>query len=109
MTALDRTRGPWTVAPGANVHPYVVVGPDENHVAGTYTTKRTRAECEANARLIASGPDMLAELRRDLRLAQEVVTFLAVIGATGDVLHTHARQRIDALKETIARAEGERT
>ena len=44
MTALDRTRGPWTVAPGANVHPYVVVGPDENHVAGTYTTKRTRAK-----------------------------------------------------------------
>ena len=77
MTALDRTRGPWTVALGANVHPYVVVGPDENHVAGTYTTKRTRAECEANARLIASAPDMLAELRRDLRLAQEVVTFLA--------------------------------
>ncbi len=44
MTALDRTRGPWTVAPGANVHPYVVVGPDENHVAGTSTTKRTRAD-----------------------------------------------------------------
>jgi hypothetical protein len=61
-------------------------------------------ELIANARLIAAAPDMLADLKRDLAFASEVVVWLKVCGHTG---FTSAQMRVTALTAAITKATGD--
>lgn len=92
------TPGPWSIQEDCATS----IWSGGHYIAETYT------DGEANARLIAVAPSMLADLRRDLVFAKNVVAFLRVSGDTKDVLYTSAQNRVEAIKAIIAKAEGAR-
>lgn len=66
MTASKHTPGPWTFhRPWSGFSQ--ITGPNDELVfgiaAGSVDEKRPDCECEANARLIAAAPDLLAALK----------------------------------------------
>lgn len=60
---------------------------------------------QANARLMAAAPEMLAQLKRDLNFAKAVVTYLKATASTKDVLFTSAEMQVEVLRAALAKAE----
>jgi hypothetical protein len=102
MSAAKHTPRPWT-ARGENVHGIQIGADKPNHPAGyvgitSVNTFRNRDEGEANARLIAAAPELLAALK-----------FLVDRGLTyfeGRTSPGFTREQIEKAREAIAKAEG---
>jgi hypothetical protein len=100
------TPGPWGCVDTSNhAHDYRLTRPNGSRLPVS-AEGNDHSEQRANARLIAAAPSMLADLKRDLEFAQEVVKFLRVSRETKDVLFTSAEMRVTALTAAIAKAEG---
>lgn len=66
MTKAKNTPGPWIVKQTSSGNPFVYEGATGKTVAGVALVKKDcdREESEANARLIAAAPELLAALER---------------------------------------------
>ena len=62
---MSHTPGPWSVSKRATLR---VIAHDDNTIASTGCTDNLRDQWEANARLIAAAPDLLAALEKLYRL-----------------------------------------
>lgn len=61
---MTHTPGPWATYDADQMGTYTVIGQDGEFVAWTRDMHKPDAECEANARLIAKAPEMLAQLEQ---------------------------------------------
>lgn len=66
MTKAKNTPGPWIVKQTSSGNPFVYEGATGKTVAGVALVKKDcdREESEANARLIAASPELLAALEK---------------------------------------------
>jgi hypothetical protein len=105
MSKPKHTRGPWEVCDdGVSVH-----APNEQVIVATYQqrgednqpdfTVQTQEELEANARLIAAAPDLMASVAALLPLAQEYLKSAPS--------HPDNAKIADAI-DAVAKARGER-
>jgi hypothetical protein len=87
MSDAKHTPGPWTTVCNAR-GTHGVYGPDNEYVAETLAphlaATRTEAEIAANAALIASAPDLLAE---NARLRTALTSALAILVQLQDAGH----------------------
>ena len=84
MTEAKRTPGPWHIMEGTD---WVIVSPEVS-VAAVYTPRGDPEVRQANARLIAAAPDMLAALEGLIhdfdRLKAEEIARAAIAKAKGE-------------------------
>jgi hypothetical protein len=92
--AIKYTPGPWVVDPAVR-QGFTVYAPKEGFIVGTQDEEGRYGaiESEANARLIAAAPDLLALAERIARLPE----------------HGHYLALIDEARATIAKATGEKS
>jgi len=91
--AMKHTPGPWVVDPAVR-QGFTVYAPKEGFIVGTQDEEGRygAVESEANARLIAAAPDLLALAERIARLPE----------------HGHYLVLIDEARTAIAKATGEK-
>jgi hypothetical protein len=92
--AMKHTPGPWVVDPAVR-QGFTVYAPKEGFIVGTQDEEGRYGaiESEANARLIAAAPDLLALAERIARLPE----------------HGHYLALIDQASAAIAKATGEKS
>ena len=92
--AMKHTPGPWVVDPAVR-QGFTVYAPKEGFIVGTQDEEGRYGaiESEANARLIAAAPDLLALAERIARLPE----------------HGHYLALIDEARAAIAKATGEKS
>ena len=92
--AMKYTQGPWVVDPAVR-QGFTIYAPKEGFIVGTQDEEGRHGaiESEANARLIAAAPDLLALAERIARLPE----------------HGHYLALIDEACAAIAKATGEKS
>ena len=92
--AMKHTQGPWVVDPAVR-QGFTVYAPKEGFIVGTQDEEGRYGaiESEANARLIAAAPDLLALAERIARLPE----------------HGHYLALIDEARAAIAKATGKKS
>lgn len=120
MDESNHTPGPWRIS--ESVHPQnacinIVAGEWGDDIASLYGPDRgvTQDESgvwgdhpirEANARLIAAAPELLAELRRDLAFVRDMKAALVAVKWTETVQYQQAAMRETGIIAALAKAEG---
>ncbi len=97
------TPGPWRIKQSDSGHWFVVSGGTGNPIAQTLR-KVWRTEDEANARLIAAAPDLLAALEK---LAQYADTCELFLRETHPGKADALGKRVSCARAAIAKAKGE--
>lgn len=92
------TPGPWEVC---RERPYEIVNSGACLVATVDTATDTQEQWEADARLIAAAPDMLAALVKIIEMNVQYA-----IDRYGDAAHAEAMSCVQIARAAIARAEG---
>ncbi len=86
------TPGPWIVSRGANVKPFSVEAATST-IADIYRAKG-HGTCEANARLIAAAPELLAACEEHIKAVDGIVSGMADRKALATL---HIRQVVAAI------------
>ena len=97
MTDMTHTPGPWRVLHGIGVFPM----DSDSH--GIALAEHHRGEHEANARLMAAAPDLLAACQAQLRLIEDMSRFIGQMALRDYALFNEAPILAEA---AIARATG---
>ena len=101
MTAAKHTPGPWRVGPVDDTRVEDANGNEVAQIDGDYNQPDTWPLMEANARLIAAAPDMLAALKA----AKEADKINIARGGAAKFIEADQRaQRL--IRAAIAKAEG---
>ena len=106
METTTHTPGPWRLT-GLNVRADTELGSGAlvatvfDHWHSEATPATVAEEKESNARLIASAPDLLLQLKEARQYVAKVATDRA-----GESLGTFASRRLDRMDAAIAKAEG---
>ena len=115
MTQTDKqahTPGPWQVSPASvntpfSAHSLAVIRREGGYIARAIHRPGTfRPEAEANARLIAAAPDLLATSEEMMSMLEDQGSHIVMEGLTA----TMRQRQVDAFAAvlvTIAKAKGE--
>ena len=93
------TPGPWSASAASSIVGAMISAPKGN--IGAAFSQIDKAECEANASLIAAAPELLEELRQDCVMCERFLNDEAFIH-----VHHIFQYKLEKNRAVIAKAEG---